>query len=391
MVSRYRPTDTDALLYRISGDDASSFKVDKNAQITTTEELDFETKSMYMVALLAIDPSGAHDTIMVTIMVTDEEDGATIIPNRRPVFGDGETTELSVAENTEAGMPVGDPVAATDADGNDLTYSLGGDDAMYFAIDDTGQITVGEDTMLDYESDKTTYMVTVTADDGTGVHNATGSIAVTIMVTDVNEYSPMFDAAETGEREIAENSEAGTAVGDPLVATDGDGEDVVTYSLSGDDAMYFAIDEETGQITVGEGTMLDYESDKKMYMVTVTADDGTGADNATGSIAVTIMVTDVNDYSPMFDAAETGEREIAENSEAGTPVGDPLIATDGDGEDVTYSLSGDDAMYFAIDDHGPDHGRRRHDAGLRGTRRRTWSGLRRTTAPARIMPRTVSL
>ena len=63
-------------MYALSGADASSFEVDINGQITTAEELDYETKSTYTVALLATDPSGAHDTIMVTIMVTDENDPA---------------------------------------------------------------------------------------------------------------------------------------------------------------------------------------------------------------------------------------------------------------------------------------------------------------------------
>ena len=341
--------DSDLLMYSV--DDTDNFKVDNGGQISTAVELDYETQSEYMVTLTATDPSGASDTIMVRITVTNENDDAMITRNRAPVFDDGEMADREVAENSAAGTQVGDPVAATDEDEdeNELTYELSGADAMYFEIDDMGQITVREGTMLDYESDKTTYMVTVTVDDGTGVHNARNSIAVTIMLTDVNDYSPMFAEGETGMREVAENSEAGTAVGPPLTATDGDGEDV-TYKLGGDDAMYFDIDD-MGQITVGEETMLDYESDKTMYMVTVTADDGTGADNATGSIAVTIMVTDVNDYSPMFES-ETAELMVAENTEAGMPVGDPVIATDGDGEDVTYSLGGDDAMYFDIDDMG---------------------------------------
>ena len=180
-------------------------------------------------------------------------------------------------------MPVGDPVMAMDADEDDLTYSLGGDDAMYFAIDDMGQITVGEGTVLDYESDKTVYMVTVMADDGTGADNATASIAVTIMVTNVNDIAPMFDA-EAVELAVTENAEAGMPVGDPVMATDVEGDDLA-YSLGGDDAMYFAIDD-MGQITVGEGTMLDYESDKTMYMVTATASDG----EHDASIMVTINV-----------------------------------------------------------------------------------------------------
>ena len=338
--------DNGLLIYTLSGADEANFSVDNGGQIKTKVELDFETQPMHTVVLTATDPSGASDSITVMIEVMDGPDDAVITPNRAPVFDDGETAGREIAENSEAGTAVGAPVAATDADGNDLSYELSGDDAMYFDIDDMGQITVGEGTMLDYESDKTTYMVTVTADDGTGVHNAMTSIAVTIMVTDVNDYSPMFDA-ETAELMVAENTEAGMAVGDPLIATDLDGE-AVTYSLGGDDAMYFAVGEDTGQIAVGEGTMLDYESDKTTYMVTVTADDGTGADNATGSIAVTIMVTNVNDNAPMFDA-ETAELAVSETTGSGMTIGDAFMATDADGDDLAYTLGGDDAMYFAID------------------------------------------
>ena len=53
---------TDLLIYTLSGDDAASFKIDNNGQISTTVELDFETKSEYMVMVTATDPSGASAT-----------------------------------------------------------------------------------------------------------------------------------------------------------------------------------------------------------------------------------------------------------------------------------------------------------------------------------------
>ena len=282
--------DGDLTIYTLSGADAMYFTIVSGLKdggsgqgtIKTAMELDYETKKEYMVVVTTTDPSGATDTVNVMINVTDADDPPTITPNRAPMFDAG-TVELMVDENTEAGMPVGDPVMAMDADEDDLTYSLGGDDAMYFAIDDMGQITVGEGTVLDYESDKTVYMVTVMADDGTGADNATASIAVTIMVTNVNDIAPMFDA-EAVELAVTENAEAGMPVGDPVMATDVEGDDLA-YSLGGDDAMYFAIDD-MGQITVGEGTMLDYESDKTMYMVTATASDG----EHDASIMVTINV-----------------------------------------------------------------------------------------------------
>ena len=71
-------TDTDALLYTLSGDDAASFKVDNAGQIKTKVKLDYETKDMYVVALTASDPSGATDSILVTIMVIDGPDPAVI-------------------------------------------------------------------------------------------------------------------------------------------------------------------------------------------------------------------------------------------------------------------------------------------------------------------------
>ena len=83
----------------------------------------------------------------------DEDDAAALRLNRAPKF-DAETAERMVDENTAAGMAVSDPVMATDPDGDvdTLTYSLDAMGDMYFDIDDMGQITVGEGTMLDFES-----------------------------------------------------------------------------------------------------------------------------------------------------------------------------------------------------------------------------------------------
>ena len=71
--------------------------------------------------------------------------------NVPPVFADGETTTRSVAENTPAGDPVGDPSPRPTTD--TLSYTLGGTDATLFDVDSaTGQIAVGSGTTLDYET-----------------------------------------------------------------------------------------------------------------------------------------------------------------------------------------------------------------------------------------------
>ena len=86
--------------------------------------------------------------------------------NNAPAF-DAETASISVDENAEAMAAVGDPIVATDANEEELTYAISGDDAASFEIWPSGQITVAPDTAIDYET-KTSYSVTVTATDTLG-------------------------------------------------------------------------------------------------------------------------------------------------------------------------------------------------------------------------------
>ena len=126
--------------------------------------------------------------------------------NRPPVFADGPRTDRSIAENTAAGENVGAPVVATDS--GILTYMLGGADAGSFGIvAATGQIQVGDGTNLDYEGEKNTYGVEVTATDPSG---ATAMITVTIVVTNLDEAGTVTLSSEK------------PTVGDDLTATLGD-------------------------------------------------------------------------------------------------------------------------------------------------------------------------
>ena len=63
----------------------------------------------------------------------------------------------------------------------------------------------------------------------------------------------MDDDQQDAMREVAENTKAGQAIGDPVVAEDKDG-DVLTYTLEGRDADFFAIDRATGQIMTKDVT-----------------------------------------------------------------------------------------------------------------------------------------
>ena len=551
------PDDGDTLTYLLGGADADHFAIDADSgQLRTSGALDYESKDSYAVTVIAADGAGLWAGLDATITVTDVQEA--------PAFAAASITR-QVAENTAAGANIGSPVTATDSDGDSLTYTLGGTDAGHFAIDaDSGQLqTKGA---LDYES-QDSYAVTIIATDGGGL---TASIAVTITVDDIEEASQpgnvqaelqsdgsvlvtwnapagagadtfyrvrrRVDTADSGyqliarrvedtdndgaaeyrdeggdleagqsyiysvrafagsgaklgpwtegvsvaipaaapaEKEkraanaapsfsdstaevgVAENTAAGTNIGDAVAATDPDGGDTLTYTLgSTADDGHFAVDSKTGQLQTSGA--LDYES-QSSYLVTVTASDSGGL---TASIAVTITVDDVADTPPgQPDAPEisniqqtsfritwtaaaagssaitgygiqyklsseadsayadakptkrgtvtgynlvdrngqsitagtsydvrvrarnaegwgpwsapaiaataspapaannppsfadsTAEVGVAENTAAGTDIGDPVAATDSDGDSLTYTLGGaDDDAHFAID------------------------------------------
>ena len=123
----------------------------------------------------------ADNSETLTSIPTAEVAARTIPPSTSaPAFATS-TTSRSIAENSEAGTAVGRPVVATDADDDTITYTLSGPDMTAFGIDGSGQIRVGEETVLDYES-RETYTVEIVATDSSG---ETATIVVTIMVTDV--------------------------------------------------------------------------------------------------------------------------------------------------------------------------------------------------------------
>ena len=88
---------------------------------------------------------------------------------------------------------------------------------------------------------------------------------MTISVTDIDE-TPAFSSATTN-RSVNKHTAAGGNVGAVVTATDAENE-TLYYALTGTDADKFEVGLNSGQITVGTGTTLDYESGKTSYSVT---------------------------------------------------------------------------------------------------------------------------
>ena len=127
---------------------------------------------------------------------------------------------------------------------------------------------------------------------------------------------PAFPRSST-TRSIDENLASGANVGARVTASDPD-RDTLTYTLTGTDASSFSIGSRTGQVTVGTGTMLDYET-KASYTVTVSATDGSASD--TISVAITVVnmdevgvVTITPDTTPQVGTELTASLEDPDGS-----------------------------------------------------------------------------
>ena len=261
---------------------------------------------------------------------------ANAVANRAPTFADGATTTRSIAENSAAGATVGAAVTATDPDGHTVTYTLGGTDASSFAINaSTGQITVGADATIDFET-TASYTVTVTASDGQ-TPPLTATITVTINVTNVNEAGTV--TLSTGAPVV------GTAITATL--TDPDGSVTITtwrWQRSPDGSNWTLI----SGASANSYTPVDGDVGLRLRAFAIYHDAAANNNSANSASTNQVVAAAVN-RAPTFDDGATTTRSIAENSAAGANVGAAVTATDLDGHTLTYTLGGTDASSFAID------------------------------------------
>ena len=270
----------------------------------------------------------------------DDDNGSTgVVPFSIDVYENVPSTGYvgdpipNLGSRTRIGGPDGATfVFAEMNDGPDSTFYDGDTDADdNFGLRDTadntatdndkgGQLALKPVTHLDHES-KGSYVVEITTPVEAAVEQSV--YRVTINVLDVNEApsapeellgtpparntAPEFAATST-TRMVAENTAAGTAIGDPVAAMDADRGDTLSYELGGADAASFAIDAETGQLMTSAA--LDYETMME-YMVTVTATD---SDGETDMIYVTIMVTNegLDNKYDMDDSGDISRDEVIE-------------------------------------------------------------------------------
>ena len=259
------------------------------------------------------------------------------VANRNPTFSGGSRT-LSVDENTLPNTDVGAPVAATDRDGDTLTYTLEGADAASFDIlstSDGGQIRTS--AALNHE-EKASYSVTVRVRDGRG---GTDAVNVTIRVTDVDNEAPDTPFAPTvtpvSSTSLQVTWDAPANTGPPITDYDyqyrepsGTWTQVINTRITATAVTIEGLAASTSYDVEVRATNAEGMSDW--------SDPGIGATNAPGA-----------NNPPVFSEGATATRSVSATATAGTSIGLPVAATDADSDDtLTYELEGRDAALFDI-------------------------------------------
>ena len=323
---------TGSVTWTVEGVDASAFGIDGSTGVLSMVARDREAPAdddgdnVYAVTVKATDADGISGTAALTLTVTNV--------NEAPVFSTATPLTLSVVEGTTGS--IGSPVTATDPEGGSITYTLTGADASSFDIDSaTGQLSVVSGTTLNHER-KQSYSFSVVATDGDATP-LSASRAVTIGVTDADETLTIGGLSNAA---VAENAPWTSAAPSVAGATGS-----VTWTVEGVDASAFGIDGSTGVLSMvarDREAPADDDGDN-VYAVTVKATD---ADGISGTAALTLTVTNVNE-APVFSTATPLTLSVVEGTTGS--IGSPVTATDPEGGSITYTLTGADASSFDID------------------------------------------
>ena len=349
-LSNSRFTSDYPVTWSVSGIDGILFNISSDGVLTFKSSPDYENPkdringdNVYSVTVNAVVRTQSLQTfkfISGAVTVTDVNEAPT-------VTGDAAVDYAENGAGNVATYSVSDPDA-----GATHTWTLEGSDAGSFDISSDGALTFK--TPPDYEA-KSSYSVTVKATDN-GSPALSGTLAVTVTVTDVNEAP-----AVSGEAAVnyAENG-SGTVAIYRAQAPDPEN-DLPTWTLGGDDAGDFditpsSVENEGSNPVINMGLIFktppDYENPAdtggdNVYNVTVQLSDGKDAagdadTSVDTTLAVTVTVTDVNE-----GPAVSGEAAVnyAENGAAAVAS---YTASDPESDTVTWTLGGGDAGDFNI-------------------------------------------
>src|SRR5882757_5603545 len=216
--------------------------------VADSTKLDYETTPGHAYTVTAQASDGTlTNSQTFTIALTDVAPTAPTDTNN---------AANTVAEGAANGSTVGITASSVDPNGPATTYSLSDNAGGRFAIDpSTGVVTVANGAAIDFETAPAhAYGITVLATNGA----LSTSTAMSIGVTDVGPSTPVDTNGAANS--VFEGAANGTVVGITASSTDPGGGPAATYTLTDSAGGRFAIDANTGIVTVANGAAIDFET-----------------------------------------------------------------------------------------------------------------------------------
>ena len=296
--------------------------------------LDYEGKRSYRVTVEVTDGRDQNgdddmdaidDRQNVTITVTNVNEAPVVTGDTAP----------SVKENSSSMVA---SYTATDPERDTLTWSVSGND---FWISSRGQLYFSSPPSFETQ---TSYTVTVTATDDDADNALSGTLDVTVTVTDAEEEGVVAITPPRGWVDVPTQFVASL--------TDDDGGVTGTTwqwarSPNGRSSWSDIAGEMSSSYTAGTDDLNQY------LRATASYEDRRGS-NKTAQVALTAAVSDTRpaaNTAPEFTETAPATRRVSSGTAPGRNVGSRVRATDSDRGDVlTYSLlGGADAAAFDID------------------------------------------
>ncbi len=266
----------------------------------------------YDLVLRATDAAGLFTTLSIQVLVINLNDAPTNI----------ELIGNSVREN-EPGVFIG-TLFVTDRDSSDqFTWQVL--DQRFAIVGNLLSLAPG--VRLDHEAGTQVDIQIRVTDSGTPPLSLT--LTKTINVLDVNEFAPAFLPTQFS---VSESAVGGSQIGF-LAANDGDRSNAVSFRITGAAQSLFAVDRNTGRVSLLPGASLDYETIASFQFFVEASDNGLPALTTTSS--VNINVIDENEFEPRLT---THSISLSERQAPGV-VFARVSASDGDvRQSIQFSL-----------------------------------------------------
>jgi hypothetical protein len=240
---------------------------------------------------------------------------------------DIDDTLNSIDENVADGTYTGITLEASDADGEEITYSIDGD--VPFRVEADGRVVVDGDSAIDFESTQSyTFNVTATSADGT-----TSTQEVSVNVNNINEASKALDDSATTYEDTSLTIPASDLLAND---TDVDGDTLTITDVTATENTHgtVSLDEDGNVVFTPEAN---YNGEASF---TYTISDGNGG---TDTATVTLHVESVNDV-PTIEVQSTAtvdeDGSVTINYSATDVEGDVTVTASSNNGTVTINENG---------------------------------------------------